>query len=217
VPYIVIATKKGKAHFFAEAGKSEPLTKLTFKELIMNKRLLSILIVGVFLSSSKVIAGPVCSPDLSILENMSVLRKVVMQTKKMEITQKFHGTTEIFISNYTFEIIDLDSTDFLLKTQRDVSKPASTHGVRKNIYVGLDLKNQEIDLLFFRTGLGIDERLLASFKVQESDNKCVLATHQYDNKRYAQLTIDSWSSFRIEYIWVENGEVDEYTLNYIFQ
>jgi hypothetical protein len=30
VPYIVIATKGGNAYFFAEAGKSEPLTEIEF-------------------------------------------------------------------------------------------------------------------------------------------------------------------------------------------
>ncbi|MFT6330753.1 MAG: hypothetical protein ACJAYN_002699 [Bermanella sp.] len=183
----------------------------------MNKRLLSVLIVGVCLSSNKVIAGPVCSPDLSALDNMNVLRKVVMQTKKMGITQKFHGVTESIVSNYTFDIIDLDSTDFLIKTQKDDSTPPQIHGIIKNIYVGLDNRNEEIDLLFFRAGMGVDERFLASFKVQKSDNKCVLATPHYDEKRYAQLTIDSWSSLRLEYYLIDDGEIDEYAPNYIFQ
>jgi hypothetical protein len=138
------------------------------------------------------------APDASIVDNTDVLRSMFMQSKKMKIMQKIDGTNDTVTSMYSFDFVDIGLSDSLLKTDIANNDKAPFHGKTKNIYVGIDIKNNEIDILFFRSGMGLDERLTASFKVQRSNGKCILATKYYNDEYRAQLTVDSPSSLRIE-------------------
>jgi hypothetical protein len=104
----------------------------------------------------------------------------------------------------------------LLKTDIANRDRLPFHGKAKNIYVGMDIQNEELDILVFRSGMGLDERLMASFKVQESKEKCILATKYYNDEYRAQLTVDSPSSLRIEYYLKDSGLLDEYVASFFF-
>jgi hypothetical protein len=194
----------------------------SIEEMDMRQGLVNIAMIAILSMSNSALAGPTCSPDSSIIDSMNVIRTTFMKSSHLTISQSVSGLDGIdkyekLTSSYTIDFVDLDKSDFLIKSNSDKNNPPPFHGSVKNIYVGLDIRNNEIDLLFFRTGMGTDERLFASFKVQESDSQCVLKTKHYQDKYYAQLTIDSWSSLRVEYYFVESGQLDESNQNYFFQ
>ncbi len=148
-----------------------------------------------------------CTPDSIMPNNVLVFTEALMTTNRVEIEQKIRGTNEYLRSKYAYEVINLNTTDYLLWTKPSLNTTPEPIGLGYNVYFGYDASNREIDLYLFQPARGFNSDFVASFKEAHFNGQCVFKTEVLETGSYAILTVLSSDSLSVE--WHE--KIDEKT------
>lgn len=174
-----------------------------------------VLIAFLFINCCKAQSTIKCSFDKSVGENVNTFFKVLIATKKVKISLKIEGSDEYLVSDYNYEVINLNSLDYILRTGDDINEGPKAIGVGYNMYFGLDINDKEIDFYVFQPTNGLDRKSVISFKEYHSDGQCMFKSAPH-NEVYSILKVLSPTSFSYESYYEETHKRTQSDALYYF-